>query len=260
MNKELLSSIDAIALIDENPRNTLACMLLDMPELSSDDADFILDMVDQYLLLIGGTEEEQQKIVKRYAKLIFDDISKQIRANIVDTLEYTYHVQKDFITFSKGIKNIKQDGIINIIKPFDDKKNIRKYVFEGFKKSYYERNNFDSDAERKFAIILDGDSEVLKWIRLEQNQLGIFWKNGQYNPDFIVETSTDKYIIEIKGANEKDNPDVISKAKEAIKWCEYATKCDIDNKKWHYRLITDDNIEVGNNFKYTIGLAIDIKW
>lgn len=255
INKELLESIEAYTLIDENPRNTLACMLLEMPELSSDDADFILDMVDQYLNLIEDTEEDKQKIVRRYASLIINDISTQIRAHIVDKMDYTYHIQKDLITFSKGIKNIKQDGIKNIKKPFDDKKNIRKYVFEGYKKSYYEKNNFDSDTERIFSIIIDDDNEVLKWIRLEQNQLGIFWKNGQYNPDFIVETETDKYIIEVKGSNEKDNPDVISKAREAIKWCEYASKCDRDNKKWNYRLILDENIKSGNTFKYTIGLA-----
>lgn len=255
INKELLDSIDAYTLIDENPKNTLACMLLGMPELSPDDADFILDMVDQYLNLIGGTLEEQQKIVRRYATLIYNDISTQIRSNIVDKLEYTYHVQKDIITFSKGIKNIKQDGILNINKPFDDKKNIHKYVFEGYQKSYYDKNSFDSNTERIFSIILDNDVEVLKWIRLEQNQLGIFWKNGQYNPDFLVETATDKYVIEIKGTDEKNNPDVISKANEAIKWCEYASKCDVDNKKWNYRLITDDNVCLGNSFKYTIGLA-----
>ncbi len=259
INKELLSSFDALALIDDNPRNTLACMLLDMPELSSDDADFILDMVDQYLALIEGSDEDKKKIVRRYAKIIFDDISKQIRSNIVDKLDYKYQIQKDIITFKRGIKNIKQDGIKNIRKPFDDKKNIRKYVFEGYKKSYYEKNSFDSDTERIFSIILEDDKDVLKWIRLEQNQLGIFWKNGQYNPDFLVETDTDKYIIEVKGANEKDNPDVISKAQEAIKWCEYASQCDIDHKKWGYRLILDENIKPGNTFKFTIGLAQNIK-
>lgn len=255
INKELLESIEAYTLLDENPRNTLACMLLEMPELSSDDAEFILNMVDQYLNLIDGTDEDKQKIVRRYASLIIDDISKQIRSHIVDKLDYTYHIQKDIITFSKGVKNIKQDGIKNIKKPFDDKKNIRKYVFEGYKKSYYDKNSFDSDTERIFSIILDEDNEVLKWIRLEQNQLGIFWKHGQYNPDFLVETATDKYIIEVKGSNEKDNPDVISKAMEAIKWCEYASQCDVDHKKWNYRLILDENIKSGNTFKFTIGLA-----
>ncbi len=261
INKELLSSVDAIALTDENPVNTLACMLLDsMTELSVDDADYVLELVNQYLSLIDGTDEDKKKIVRRYAKVIIDDIVSQVRKNMTSEVSFKYSVQKEFITFKKFIKNIKTSGILNYKKPFDDRKNIRKYVFEGYKKSYYPQNGYDSDTERIFANIIDDDSEVLKWIRLPLDQLGIFWNNGsQYNPDFLVETKTDKYIIEVKGANEQNNPDVIIKAKEAIKWCEYASQCDKDNKKWNYRLIIDTNIKEGNNFKYTIGLAKDVK-
>lgn len=137
---------------------------------------------------------------------------------------------------------------------------LENMFLKDIKKSYYPQNGYDSDTERIFANIIDDDSEVLKWIRLPLDQLGIFWNNGsQYNPDFLVETKTDKYIIEVKGANEQNNPDVIIKAKEAIKWCEYASQCDKDNKKWNYRLIIDTNIKEGNNFKYTIGLAKDVK-
>ena len=257
INKELLSSIDAIALTDENPVNTLACMLLDsMTELSVDDADYVLELVNQYLSLIEGDDEDKKKIVRRYAKVIIDDIVSQVRKNMTSEVRFKYSVQKEFITFKKFIKNIKTSGILNYNKPFDDKKNIRKYIFEGYKKSYYPQNGYDSDTERIFAKIIDDDFEVLKWIRLPLDQLGIFWNNGsQYNPDFLVETKTDKYIIEVKGANEENNPDVLIKAKEAIKWCEYASQCDMDNKTWNYRLIIDTNIKEGNNFKYTIGLA-----
>jgi len=261
INKELLTSIEAITLVDDNPINTLACMLLDsMCELSSDDAEFVLDMVNQYLNLIDGSIDDKKKIVRRYAKIIIDDIVRQIKQNMINDVSFTYKVQQDYITFKNYYKNIKTTGILNCKKPFDDKKNIRKYIFEGYKKSYYSQNEFDSDTERIFSLIIDDDPTVLKWIRLPLDQLGIFWKNGsQYNPDFIIETNTDKYIIEIKAANEQDNPDVVSKAKEAIKWCEYATLCDKDKKKWNYRLIVDTNIKLGNNFKYTIGLAKDFK-
>ena len=33
-----------------------------IPEFSSDDAEFILEVVDQYLALIEGTDEEKKKI------------------------------------------------------------------------------------------------------------------------------------------------------------------------------------------------------
>lgn len=260
INKELLSSIDAITLKDDNPVNTLAIMLLEsMSELSPDEAEFILDMVNQYLALIDGTDEDKQKIVRRYAKLIINDIVTQIKANIVVDTSFKYSVQQSYITFKKFTKNVINNGQQNYKKPFSDKKNIKKYIFDGYKKSYYPENSFDSDPERILGNILEDDQEVIKWIRLPLNQLGLFYKGGaQYNPDFLVETKDTKYMIEVKAANEQDHPDVLDKAKEGIKWCEYATQCDKDNKPWVYRLIIDGNIQEGNNFKYICGLAKDL--
>ena len=66
VNGKLLQVLDADALIVENPENMLAVSLLEsIPEFSSDDAEFILDVVDQYLALIEGTDEEKKKIVRR---------------------------------------------------------------------------------------------------------------------------------------------------------------------------------------------------
>ena len=50
VNKQLLSVVDAQVLEVDDARNTLACLLLDsISELSYDDADFIIDVVEQYL-------------------------------------------------------------------------------------------------------------------------------------------------------------------------------------------------------------------
>lgn len=77
INQHLLTVVDAQALEVEDARNTLACMLLDsISELSYDDADFIIDVVEQYLSQIPGDEEEKKKIVRRYAGLIVNDIKK----------------------------------------------------------------------------------------------------------------------------------------------------------------------------------------
>ena len=66
INQHLLTVVDAQALEVEDARNTLACMLLDsISELSYDDADFIIDVVEQYLSQIPGDEEEKKKIVRR---------------------------------------------------------------------------------------------------------------------------------------------------------------------------------------------------
>lgn len=78
INQHLLTVVDAQALEVEDARNTLACMLLDsISELSYDDADFIIDVVEQYLSQIPGDEEEKKKIVRRYAGLIVNDIKNR---------------------------------------------------------------------------------------------------------------------------------------------------------------------------------------
>lgn len=261
INQHLLTVVDAQALEVEDARNTLACMLLDsISELSYDDADFIIDVVEQYLAQIPGDEEEKKKIVRRYAGLIVNDIKKQIYAHMDRKTQDVHIVQKDLIVFRKFVKSVKKDGQVRYDKPFTDKSNIKKYLFTGYKKSYYPANAFDSDTERLFSIILEEDPDVIRWIKPPLNQLGLFWKAGQqYNPDFLVETTTGKYMVEVKALNEVNNEEVVSKAREGIRWCTFATTADPDHKTWEYRLISDDNIHPGNTCKYTLGTAHPIK-
>lgn len=261
INQHLLTVVDAQALEVEDARNTLACMLLDsISELSYEDADFIIDVVDQYLGQIPGDEEEKRKIVRRYAGLIVNDIKKQVYEHMDKQTQDVHIVQKDLIVFRKFVKSVKKNGQVRFDKPFTDKSNIKKYLFTGYKKSYYPANAFDSDTERLFSIILEEDPDVIRWIKPPLNQLGLFWKAGQqYNPDFLVETSTEKFMVEVKAQNEVNNEEVISKAREGIRWCSFATTADPDHKTWEYRLISDDNIHPGNTCKYTLGTAHPIK-
>lgn len=261
INQHLLTVVDAQALEVEDARNTLACMLLDsISELSYDDADFIIDVVEQYLNQIPGDEEEKKKIVRRYAGLIVNDIKKQIYTHMDRKTQDIHIVQKDLIVFRKFVKNVKKNGQVRYDKPFTDRSNIKKYLFTGYKKSYYPANAFDSDTERQFSVILEEDPDVIRWIKPPMNQLGLFWKAGQqYNPDFLVETTTGKYMVEVKALNEVNNEEVVSKAREGIRWCTFASTADPDHKTWEYRLISDDNIHPGNTCKYTLGTAHPVK-
>lgn len=261
INQKLLAVIDAQILEADNAMNSLACMLLDgISELSFDDADFVIDVVEQYLSQIDGTEEEKKQIVRRYASMIVSDIRKQIYEHVERKTEDIHLVQKDLIIFRKFNKSVKEDGQVRFDKPFTDKSNIKKYLFTGYKKSYYTSNAFDSDSERLFSVILEEDPDVIRWIKPPLNQLGLFWKAGQqYNPDFLVETSSDKYMVEVKALKDVTSDEVIAKAKEGIKWCEFASSADPDHKTWHYRLVSDDNIKPGNSCKFTLGTAHSVK-
>lgn len=179
INQHLLTVVDAQALEVEDARNTLACMLLDsISELSYDDADFIIDVVEQYLSQIPGDEEEKKKIVRRYAGLIVNDIKKQIYTHMDRKTQDIHIVQKDLIVFRKFVKNVKKNGQVRYDKPFTDRSNIKKYLFTGYKKSYYPANAFDSDTERQFSVILEEGPDVIRWIKPPLDQLGLFWKAG----------------------------------------------------------------------------------
>lgn len=260
VNQQFLASVDAQILEVDDAMNTLACMLLDsISELSYDDADFIIDVVDQYLAQIEGDEEEKRRIVRRYATLIVSDIRSQIYEHMDRKTQDIHIVQKDLILFRRFVKNIRKDGRVRFDRPFTDRSNIRKYLFTGYRKGYYTENAFDSDTERLFSIILEEDPDVIRWIKPPLNQLGLFWQAGQqYNPDFLVETATHKYMVEVKAANEVTTADVVAKAREGIRWCCFATTADPDGKPWVYRLITDENIHPGNTCRYTLGTAVEI--
>lgn len=127
------------------------------------------------------------------------------------------------------------------------KKIIRKYIFEGYKKSFYPEKSLDSD------------DDVVRYIKPPLNQMGLYYRAGkQYNPDLLVETKDAKYMIEIKAANQTEQEDVLEKARAGMKWCECASQVDADGKKWKCRMIPGDKISIGNTFKYVAGMAVQI--
>jgi type III restriction enzyme len=55
--------------------------------------------------------------------------------------------------------------------------------YEGYEKSLYSQDWFDSAPERDFANILEDEGDIAMWVRLEPGDLPILWHDGrQYNP------------------------------------------------------------------------------
>ena len=121
----------------------------------------------------------------------------------------------------------------------------RKHVFGGFTKCCYPLQKFDTDPERRLAVIIDGDASAEKWIKPARNQFRIDYRSGEaYEPDFVVETKTRMLICEVKAQNELDDATVKAKAAAATKWCNTATEHAPGGgtKPWGYLLIPDDQI------------------
>jgi len=123
---------------------------------------------------------------------------------------------------------------------------IPRMLFGGFSRCLYPVQKFSSDPERRFAVLLENEPEDLKWYKPARDQFRIEYRAGQsYEPDFVVETATHKYLIEPKRANEVDDPEVRAKARAAVEWCRHATAHGLEHgdKPWSYLLIPHDAIK-----------------
>jgi type III restriction enzyme len=156
-------------------------------------------------------------------------------------------------TVSKGFSALKKNAYTanskDEIKPFrmtvSDPSNIKRYLFGGFAKCLYESQKFDVDTERRFAVILEDDGEVLKWLKPHRGQFQIYYsKDAAYEPDFVVETKKQLFLCEPKRADQLQNPEVVAKKIAAVEWCKHATDHARQHggKRWNYLLIPHDAI------------------
>ena len=112
----------------------------------------------------------------------------------------------------------------------------------------YPVQKFDSDPERRFAMILESEPAVQKWLRPAKGQFKIDYRlnhNDQsYEPDFAVETKTQMLLCEPKRASEMTDEIVMAKAKAAVEWCRHASHHakSYGGKPWTYLLISNDAI------------------
>src|SRR5690606_3972224 len=133
--------------------------------------------------------------------------------------------------------------------PVDEPQYIRGMVFGGFRRCLYPEQKFDSDAERRFAVVLEDDREVEKWFRPARTDFRIFYGHDQsYEPDFVVETAAAKYLCEPKRADLIGTPEVEAKARAAVEWCRHATRHELEHggKPWTYVLIPHDAIRANS--------------
>ncbi len=104
---------------------------------------------------------------------------------------------------------------------------IRQMRFDGFTKCLYPLQKFDSDRERRFAVILERDAN--KWFKPVKGQLLIFYELGTeqpvYVPDFVVEMGAFVLTAETKKRVNLKSDEVLAKAAAAMRWCKYASAC-----------------------------------
>jgi type III restriction enzyme len=134
----------------------------------------------------------------------------------------------------------------NVRAPVDDKRNIPRMTFTGFKKCLYRLQKFQSDPERRFAVLIENDSAVEKWVKPARASFPVTLPDGSnYEPDFVVEAHDIIYLVEVKSQSSLHDSNVVEKAKAAVTWCKNATDhtAKSGGKPWRYVLIPEDVIQ-----------------
>jgi type III restriction enzyme len=123
----------------------------------------------------------------------------------------------------------------------------RSAAYDGWKRSLFPVEWFDSRTERTAANVLDGADEITCWARLHTGELPILW-NGfgqQYNPDFLaVEGDGRHWVIEIKMDKEMTSPDVAGKREAAQRWANHVNADERVEAKWDYLLLSESDVEM----------------
>ncbi|HEY9098994.1 MAG TPA: DEAD/DEAH box helicase family protein [Thiobacillus sp.] len=225
--------------------------LVDFDDISYDDhADLLYDLAAQTVQHFQTylSEDDTRKVLRCYQRNIAQFIHAQMQGH------YWEDVVGYEVKISKGFTELKQSAYTYSVQepPADyrvapaDKSNMAKYLFGGFARCLYPVQKFDSDSERKLAVVLERDAE--KWFKPAKGQFQIFYRKGadhlEYQPDFVAETADIIYMLEPKMRKEMEDPDVLAKKEAATQWCVYASDhaATYDGKPWRYLLIPHDEI------------------
>lgn len=130
--------------------------------------------------------------------------------------------------------------------------NIKSILFDGIRKGVFSSAKFDSYPELVLARVMEGDQDVKNWLRPAKQEFNITYNHGHlYEPDFVVETDGKIYLVEVKGEDKMNIPDVIAKKNRAIKYCEVVSRWGKANgyKEWQYLFIPSKQIQENSSFE-----------
>ena len=225
--------------------------LVDFDDICYDEhSDLLYNLAGQMVAHLRSylSEDDARNILIYHQKQLAAFIHAQMQSHQWEkATNYDVVVTKGFTELKRPAFTVRDgDAVYNFRQTVTNKASIPQLVFGGFQRCLLDVQKFQSDAERKLAIILDRESQ--KWFRPTNGQFQIFYKSGidhrEYIPDFVAETDSCIFMLEPKARNEMDDDEVLAKRDVAAKWCGHASTHSIANggKPWKYLLIPHDEI------------------
>jgi len=221
-------------LTTEKPEKILVDAIRKVSEIDYEKAtSTIQNVVMQFLshYRVQFSEDDVVNICTMYIK----DITNKLKNQLLQHLAVTYKGIVEMVSnISTSIVNNVIDfsnGLTDLYKAAPTGTSIKSLVYTGGTKSVVSPYKFDSDPERIFAIVCENSPEVKQWLRPNREQFNITYNRGKkYQPDFVVETSDKYYLVEVKGMDRINDPDVIAKKERAIQYCKLASEYNTAHK------------------------------
>ncbi|MGE4102050.1 MAG: SNF2-related protein [Pirellulales bacterium] len=239
------------AVTEQRNEDYLIRGLIDFDDISYDEhAELLYTLAGQmvaHLRSYLADDDEVLNVLVCHNRQLVDAIYAQMQQHYFETANsYEVKITKGFRTLhSTNVLAAADEEIRPFRQPIEDRKYIRGLVFGGFTKCLYPSQKFDSDSERRFAVILENDDSALKWFKPGRGVFAIHYRSGieegDYEPDFVVETKNGKYLCEPKQKDMPGDPVVIAKAEAASEWCRNASQ--VTGTPWTYLLIPHDAID-----------------
>ena len=242
---------------EARPEDYIVRYLIERNEVDYDaNADLLYKLAGQVVARVRSyleTDAEVENVLLQHGRQLAEFVFAQMMQHYKETPlaedDYEVRIARGFTLLQAQPLNVAPGQRVRdyrqAVAPVSE---TRRHVFGGFRKCCYPLQKFDSDPERKLAVMIDAEAAVQKWLKPGRAQFRIEYRSGDaYEPDFVIETKDRMLICEVKARNELNDVVVQAKASAATKWCKTATAHLPANpgKPWTYLLIPDDQI-VGN--------------
>lgn len=240
-----------VGLKEQRPEDYIVHALVDFDDIDYfTHADLLYDLASQMVRHLRGylSEDEAISVLDRDRRLIGREIHAQMMAHFwEEATEYEVRVSRGF-TELKPCNYTATAGQTahHFRETVTETSRIKQMLFGGFARCLYPLQKFDSDTERRFAILLERDA--LKWFKPAKGQFQIDYKLGneqpEYIPDFVAETDATILMVETKARADINTQEVQAKAAAAVRWCKYASDhaASVGTKPWKYLLVPHDEI------------------
>ena len=263
--REQENSVDIVIgkgrIIPDVPERILVNELMNYPEINYDEqSDLLFKLTGQAIGKFRSwlDADQMMNVVQYHKREIGRYIYSQLMENFYcEASDFEKPVVKPFTRIEEhNLSKYTKDSIHHYTDTITPTSAIPGKVFCGFRKACHNLYKFDSKTEKDFAIILENEAAVLKWMRPAQRQFHIYWRHNsrQYHPDFVVETADTIYMVETKKEGAMEDSDVQEKTQAALQYCKYATEFTTQNsgKQWRYVLIPHNMVQVNMSFNYLV--------